>query len=167
MYYNLEVNNLQIAELLRDVAASYQLQDKRSLASKTGKEKNKFKIIAYERAATAIEHASSELKDLWDEGKLKDVPSVGEAIAEHLDELFRTGHVQHFEDLAFTEHNPSKSRHSEKEIVEILKIKREKVDKFSILLSDNINYSGVKKVFNGLEIDILPDGSCPIFTIKQ
>ncbi|MCX6705678.1 MAG: hypothetical protein NTV24_01055 [Candidatus Woesebacteria bacterium] len=85
-----EITNLEIAELLRDVAASYQLQDEK---------KNKFKIIAYERAADAIEHASSELKDLWDEGKLKDIPSVGEAIAEHLDELFKTGHVKHFENL--------------------------------------------------------------------
>ncbi len=85
-----EFTNLQIAELLRDVAASYQLQNEKD---------NRFKIIAYERAADAIEHASSELKDLWDEGKLKDVPGVGEAIAEHLDELFKTGHVKHFEDL--------------------------------------------------------------------
>lgn len=85
-----EITNLEIAELLRDVAASYQLQDEK---------KNKFRIIAYERAADAIEHASSELKDLWDEGKLKDVPGVGESIAEHLDELFKTGHVKHFEDL--------------------------------------------------------------------
>lgn len=94
-----EFTNLEIAELLRDVAASYQLQDenKRSLASKTGK--NKFRIIAYERAADAIEHASSELKDLWDEGKLKDVPGVGESIAGHLDELFKTGHVKHFEKI--------------------------------------------------------------------
>jgi DNA polymerase (family 10) len=85
-----EYTNLEIAELLRDVAASYQLQDEK---------KNKFRIIAYERAADAIEHASSELKDLWDENKLKDVPGVGESIAEHLDELFKTGHVKHFEDL--------------------------------------------------------------------
>ena len=85
-----EFINLEIAELLRDVAASYQLQSEKD---------NRFKIIAYERAADAVEHASSELKDLWDEGKLKDVPGVGEAIAEHLDELFKTGHVKHFEDL--------------------------------------------------------------------
>ena len=85
-----EFTNLEIAELLRDVAASYQLQ---------GEKKNKFRIIAYERAADAVEHASSELKDLWDEGKLKDVPGVGESIAEHLDELFKTGRVKHFEDL--------------------------------------------------------------------
>lgn len=72
------------------MAASYQLQDEK---------KNRFKIIAYERAADAVEHASSELKDLWDEGKLKDVAGIGDAIAGHLDELFRTGHVKHFEAL--------------------------------------------------------------------
>jgi len=85
-----EFTNLDIAELLRGVAASYQLQDEI---------KNKFRIIAYERAADAIEHASSELKDLWDEGKLEDVPGIGESISKHLDELFKTGHVKHFEDL--------------------------------------------------------------------
>ena len=84
------LTNLKIAELLRDVAASYQLQDS---------QKFKFQIIAYERAADAVEHATSELKDLWDDGKLTDVPGIGPGIAEHLDELFRTGKSKHFEDL--------------------------------------------------------------------
>lgn len=82
------MTNVQIAELLRDVAAAYQLRDA---------DKNKFKIIAYERAADAVEHASSELKDLWDEGKLEEVPGIGPSIAEHLDELFKTGKSRHFE----------------------------------------------------------------------
>jgi len=84
------LTNLQIAELLRDVAASYQLKDK---------DKYKFQIIAYERAADAVEHASSELKDLWDDGKLEDVPGIGPSIAEHLSELFRIGHSKHFDNL--------------------------------------------------------------------
>jgi DNA polymerase (family 10) len=84
----LVMTNLQIAELLRNVAASYQLQDEK---------KNFFKITAYERAADAVEHATSELKDLWDEGKLEDIPGVGPSIATHLDELFRTGKSTHFE----------------------------------------------------------------------
>ena len=82
--------NLEIAELLRAIAASYQLKDE---------EKNRFRIIAYQRAADAIEHASSELKDLWDDGKLKDVPGIGESIASHLDEVFRTGASKHFEEV--------------------------------------------------------------------
>ena len=79
--------NTQIAELLRAIAAAYQLKDE---------EKNRFRIIAYQRAADAVEHASSELKDLWDDGKLKEVPGIGESIASHLDELFRTGKSEHF-----------------------------------------------------------------------
>jgi DNA polymerase (family 10) len=84
------LTNFQIAELLRDVAASYQLKDQ---------VKYKFQIIAYERAADAVEHSTSELKDLWDDKKLEDVPGIGPAIAEHLDEIFRTGKSKHFEEL--------------------------------------------------------------------
>ncbi|HKB88685.1 MAG TPA: helix-hairpin-helix domain-containing protein [Patescibacteria group bacterium] len=84
------LTNLQIAELLRDVAAAYKLQDEN---------KFRFQIIAYERAADSIEHATSELKDLWDDGKLSDVPGIGASITSHLDELFKTGHSKHFDDL--------------------------------------------------------------------
>src|SRR3989344_5101143 len=84
------MTNLEIAELLRDVAAAYQLKDQA---------KYKFQIIAYERAADAVEHATSELKDLWDDGKLDQVPSIGISISKHLDEIFRTGHSKHFDEL--------------------------------------------------------------------
>ena len=84
------ITNLQIAELLRDIAASYQLKDQ---------VKYRFQIIAYERAADAVEHATSELKDLWDDGKLEEVPGIGPGIAEHLGELFRTGKSKHFESI--------------------------------------------------------------------
>ncbi|MEK7188780.1 MAG: helix-hairpin-helix domain-containing protein, partial [Patescibacteria group bacterium] len=82
------MTNLQIADLLRAVAAAYQLKDE---------DKNKFKIIAYQRAADAVEHASSELKDLWDDGKLDEVAGIGKSLASHLDELFRKGKSTHFE----------------------------------------------------------------------
>ena len=85
-----KLTNLQIAELLRDVAASYQLKDDKG---------NKFKIVAYERAADAVEHATSELKDLWDDGKLEEVPGIGPSIAEHLGELFKTGKSKHFDEV--------------------------------------------------------------------
>jgi len=80
--------NLEIAELLRRMAAAYQILDE-----------NRFKIIAYERAADSIEHLTSEVKDLWDDGKLSEIPGVGPAIVGHLDELFRTGKVKHFESV--------------------------------------------------------------------
>lgn len=84
------MTNLEIAELLRNVASAYQFRDIN---------KYKFQIIAYNRAADSIEHATSELKDLWDDGKLDDLPSIGKSIAGHLDEIFRTGKSKHFEEL--------------------------------------------------------------------
>lgn len=94
------MTNLQIAELLRDVASSYQLKDqnkyKHSLA---GQSPSKFQIIAYQRAADAVEHATSELKDMFDDGKLTDVPGIGPSIAAHLSEIFKTGKSKHFEEL--------------------------------------------------------------------
>lgn len=82
------MTNLEIAALLRKVAAAYQILNE-----------NRFKIIAYERAADSVEHLTSEVKDLWDDGKLGEIPGVGEAITKHLDELFRTGRVSHFESV--------------------------------------------------------------------
>lgn len=89
MKVNRNITNLQIAKLLRSVAAALEL---------SGGD-NRFRIIAYQRAADAIEHASSEVKDLWDDGKLKELAGVGEGIAGSLDELFRTGKVKHFESI--------------------------------------------------------------------
>jgi len=82
--------NEEVAKLLRAVAAAYQVKDERI---------NKFKVIAYDRAATAIEHSTSEVKDLWDDGQLGSIPGIGSSIAQHLDELFRTGRVKHFEEV--------------------------------------------------------------------
>jgi DNA polymerase (family X) len=84
------MTNLEIAELLRSVAASYKLKDEN---------KNKFRIVAYERAADAVEHATSELKDLWDDGKLDEIPGVGKSLMEHLGEIFQTGRSKHFEEV--------------------------------------------------------------------
>lgn len=84
------MTNLEIAEILRQVASSYQFKDEK---------KYKFQIIAYNRAADSVEHSTSELKDLWDDNKLDSVPSIGTSIAKHLDELFKTGKSKHFDEV--------------------------------------------------------------------
>lgn len=81
-------SNNDIAELLRAVAAVYLI-----------KKENKFKVIAYENAAGAIEHLDREVKDVWQEGKLDKIPGLGPSIREHLDEVFRKGHSSHFDAL--------------------------------------------------------------------
>ena len=83
-----KLSNTAIARLLREIAAAYEV-----------KNENRFKIRAYDTAADSIEHATSEVKDLWEEGRLGDLPGVGESISSHLDEYFRTGKVKHFEEV--------------------------------------------------------------------
>ncbi|HSX19022.1 MAG TPA: DNA polymerase/3'-5' exonuclease PolX [Candidatus Saccharimonadales bacterium] len=82
------ISNKEIAELFNQVAAAYQ-----------AKGENRFKVIAYENAATSAEHATSELHDLWEQNKLDAVPGIGASIQKHLDELFKSGKVKHFEAL--------------------------------------------------------------------
>ncbi len=84
--YNIVVNNREIVTLLRNVAAAL-----------TIKSQNRFRIIAYDKAADSIEHLTCEVKDIWDEGRLEEIPGIGPTIAAHFDELFKTGRVKHFE----------------------------------------------------------------------
>lgn len=87
---DIRFTNQYVANLLRNVAASYQLHDQN---------KYRFQIISYKNAADSIEHATSELKDLWDDGKLSDVPGIGPSLESHLDELFKSGKSKHFEKI--------------------------------------------------------------------
>lgn len=62
---------------------------------------NRFKIIAYQRASDVIEHSSRGVQDIWqgDPENLRAIPGVGEAIADKLDELFRTGRISYYEKI--------------------------------------------------------------------
>lgn len=82
------MSNQQIAKLLREVAASYSIKND---------QKFRFQIIAYQKAADAIENSNVELKDLYKENKLDSVPGIGPTIKSHLEELFKKGKVKHFE----------------------------------------------------------------------
>ncbi|KXK07918.1 MAG: DNA polymerase/3'-5' exonuclease PolX [Microgenomates bacterium OLB22] len=71
-------SNKAIAQLLREVATAYSL---------TGA--NRFRTIAYQRAADVIEQLSQELYDLYRDGRdLSTVTGVGVALAGHLKNLF-------------------------------------------------------------------------------
>ena len=83
-----QFTNKEIAKLLRNIAAVYLL---------TGE--NQFKIIAYQKAADTIESLSRELKDIWQEGRLNTVPTLGKGLQEHLDEYFKKGESKHFKTI--------------------------------------------------------------------
>jgi DNA polymerase (family 10) len=81
-----EMTNKEISHLLKNIAAALMV-----------KGKNSFQVAAYERAAASIEHSTIEVKDLWDDNQLEEIPGIGSNLAKHLDELFRKGKVIHFE----------------------------------------------------------------------
>lgn len=84
------MTNSEIATLLRNVAAAYAIKNDAQY---------RFKIIAYEKAADAVEHFATEVQDLVKDGKAIDLPGIGKSIQDHLEELIKTGHVKHFENL--------------------------------------------------------------------
>ncbi len=63
----------------------------------TLKDGNRFRVMAYEKAAETIDKSVIDVKDLWQSGKLASLPGLGTALVSHLDELFKTGKVRHFE----------------------------------------------------------------------
>src|SRR3990167_7709483 len=81
-------SNKEIAKLFRSISAAY-----------TVKGNDYFKIIAYDKAADSIEHATSELKDLWDDGKLDTIAGLGKSIISHLDEIFKTGQSKYLNEI--------------------------------------------------------------------
>jgi DNA polymerase (family X) len=81
--------NSEVAKLLRSVAAAFIIKN-------TG---NIFQIRAYENAADSIEQGTTEIFDLWQEGKLSQVPNLGTNIQNYLNELFIKGKVSHFEEV--------------------------------------------------------------------
>ena len=89
-------SNKQVARLLRNIATAYTLVG--DSTSKDGKV-SRFRIIAYEKAADAIEHLSTEIYDIWKSGKIYDVPGIGKAIGSALEQYFKNGKSEHFDQI--------------------------------------------------------------------
>lgn len=56
-----------------------------------------YKTLAYRKAAESLESLGREASEYWKEGKLSDIPGVGKAIAEKIDELLSTGKLEFLE----------------------------------------------------------------------
>lgn len=80
------ITNQQIAKILRRVAAVFEIKDN-----------DFFRAHAYQNAANALENLTISARDLWEQGKLTEIPGVGPNIEGHLEELFKTGKVRHFD----------------------------------------------------------------------
>ena len=81
------MKNRQVARILYEIAELLDLEGVQ------------FKPRAYRRAAQAVESCSAPIEELAAEGKLSDLPGVGEAIAKKIREVVETGKLQYHEEL--------------------------------------------------------------------
>jgi len=82
------MKNAEISQIFFEIAEMSKL-----------KKDNIFKIRAYEKAARAIAELPVDVKQLVEEGRLKEIPGVGEAINKKVIELVTTGKLDFYERL--------------------------------------------------------------------
>lgn len=58
-----------------------------------------YKTLAYRKASESLMGLGRQASDYWKEGKLEDIPGVGKAIAEKINELLTTGKLEFLEKL--------------------------------------------------------------------
>ena len=82
------MTNAEIAAVFVDIAARLK-----------AKKENIFKIRAYEKAAGFIMDWPVSIEQLAKEGRLREVPGVGEAISNKITEMVTTGRLEFYEKL--------------------------------------------------------------------
>ncbi|MFH1904384.1 MAG: DNA polymerase/3'-5' exonuclease PolX [bacterium] len=82
------MNNREIAEIFHSIADILEI-----------KAENPFRIRAYRRAAQVIEELSQSIKDIRTNGKLPNIPGIGEGIAGKISELIQTGKLKEYETI--------------------------------------------------------------------
>ena len=88
---NMTFTNTQIAAILREIAELLSLKDG-----------NRFRTMAYERAATSIEFLDRDVADIYTEKGVKGldtIEGIGSSIAQKIAELLETGHLVYYERL--------------------------------------------------------------------
>ena len=63
------------------------------------KGENPFRISSYRRAARVIGDLTQDIKEIAAEGKLKDIPGIGEGSAEKIEEFLKTGRMSKYEEV--------------------------------------------------------------------
>ena len=66
-----------------------QLDKLAQLAEAAGEDR--FKVIAYRRAATSVRNLEDDIEEVWKQGNLREIKYVGEGIAKKIDEFLSTG----------------------------------------------------------------------------
>jgi len=79
---------IEIAQIFREMANFLAL-----------KGENPFRIRAYEKTADALEHLSGNLKEIYDQGKLKQISGIGKGMLERIEIILNTGDLPAYQQL--------------------------------------------------------------------
>ena len=90
MENNYRLTNKEVVAILKEVLAAMEV-----------KNVNIFKIRAYQNAIAVIDNLSNSVYDIWENKRLDEIPSIGTALAQHLNDLFTSGTSKEFEQVKF------------------------------------------------------------------
>lgn len=82
------MTNRQVADILNRIADILLIKDE-----------NPFKIKAYRNAAQSIYYLDEDVRLLYKKGRLGDIPGVGKAVKEKIEEMLKTGSLSYYEEL--------------------------------------------------------------------
>jgi DNA polymerase (family 10) len=80
------LKNPLVTQILNELADYTELEDEQPYRSR-----------AYKRAAQTVEFLKEPIEEVWQEGKLRELPGIGENIERKIDEILRTGKLQALE----------------------------------------------------------------------
>ena len=83
----MDMKNKELSRIFAEIADALEFKDD-----------NRFKVLAYRRASRALEDLPSDVETLARNGKLGEIPGVGEAIAKKIDEYLTTGRMKKHEE---------------------------------------------------------------------
>ncbi len=83
------MNNREITQRFADVADMLAIRGD-----------NIHRVLAYRRAAEAIENLGRDVNQVYAEGSLTDIPGIGETLAEKIEEMLTTGSLAFYDRLA-------------------------------------------------------------------
>src|SRR4030065_1510972 len=82
------VRNQEVAQVFDDIADLLEIKGEMI-----------YRILSYRRAAEGIRSLGRDIREVWKERQLREIPGVGEAIEAKIDELLRTKKLEFFEGL--------------------------------------------------------------------
>ncbi len=88
MVQSATVDKRQVCDVLEEIGVLLEL-----------KGENRFRSLAYARAARALEGIAEDLSTLVREERLAEIPGIGEALTQKITELVTTGHLKYYDEL--------------------------------------------------------------------